>query len=467
MVRDAWLPIGYALPDGAKTKAILQEGPNWQIVGIQGGGCALVVREVLAHRWVDSGLLDGGHLRSFSFGQDKAREISFGEGNIVGPVQDCRSPKTKAEALAFATTLKATRAIDPNTPLQDAIYVEPLSRLLPTYSISSRTDDALVLGFWLTGGASIPATSFRRLQQSLSWLRAGDLKDIVVAAGFAIDQADSDNRLATRAVRDDADLNTLAAQKNLFSLPGRPTLEAFFREHILDLIENKARYKSLGIAFPSAFILHGPPGCGKTFAVERLAEYLGWPSFHIDASSVASPYIHETSRRIAQAFETAEKSAPSVLVIDEMEAFLAERDMSSGHHRVEEMAEFLRRIPEAAAKEILIVAMTNRLDMIDPAVLRRGRFDHIVEVGLAGEEELEALLCTLLEKLPKEGDVNPAALAKALSGRPLSDVAFIIREAARLAARAGQSRLGQAHLVAALKATQPRNQESQRRIGFV
>src|SRR5262249_44041135 len=153
----------------------------------------------------------------------------------------------------------------------------------------------------------------------------------------------------------------------------------------------KARYQPLGISFPSAIVLHGPPGCGKTFAVARLVEYLGWPSFHIDSSTVASPYIHDTSRKIAGMFNAAADSAPSVLVIDEMEAYLADRNsgIGSSHHRVEEVAEFLRRIPEAASNEVLIVAMTNRLDMIDPAILRRGRFDHIVEVGPAFEEEIE------------------------------------------------------------------------------
>src|SRR5581483_1194657 len=379
MVRDAWLPIGHLLPDGSKTKAVVQEGPNWQIVGIQGGGCALIVREMLAHRWIEAGLLEAGRLGFFSFGRDNVHEISFREGHIIGTVQNCRSPRTKAEALAFATALRATRSIDSDSPLQDAIYVEPLSRLLPTYSITSRSDDAVVLGYWLTGGAPIPATSFRRLQQSLTWLRPSDVKDVVVAAGLAVDESIPEDRVQARAVgRDDTNPKVASptAYRNPFALPGRPMLEAFFREHILDVIENKARYKSLGIAFPSAVILHGPPGCGKTFAVDRLLEYLGWPSFYIDASSVASPYIHETSRKIAQMFEVAAKSAPSVLVIDEMEAFLAERDIDLGHHRVEEVAEFLRRIPEAAGKEILIVAMTNRLDMIDPAILRRGRFDH-------------------------------------------------------------------------------------------
>jgi cell division protease FtsH len=195
----------------------------------------------------------------------------------------------------------------------------------------------------------------------------------------------------------------------------------------------------LGIEFPSAIILHGPPGCGKTFAVDRLIDYLGWPRFQIDASSVASPYIHETSKKVAEVFGKAMKNAPAVLVIDEMEAFLSERQsgMGSGQHHVEEVAEFLRRIPEAIKNRVLIIAMTNRIEMIDPAILRRGRFDHVVKVDMASEEEVRALLGKLVTDLPCENDIDVAILAKRLTGRPLSDVAFSVREGARLAARAG------------------------------
>jgi SpoVK/Ycf46/Vps4 family AAA+-type ATPase len=162
------------------------------------------------------------------------------------------------------------------------------------------------------------------------------------------------------------------------------------------------------------------------------------------------------------------ESAPSVLVIDEMEAFLSERDMAAGPHRVEEVAEFLRRIPEAVQNEVLIVAMTNRLDMIDQAILRRGRFDHVIKVDFASEQEVRALLEKLLSTLPKEADVDGEALAKGLGGRPLSDVSFVVREGARLAARSGRDRLNQASLLAALKSTPARDgQEPARRIGFI
>ena len=164
------------------------------------------------------------------------------------------------------------------------------------------------------------------------------------------------------------------------------------------------------------------------------------------------------------------QNAPSVLVIDEMEAFLADREMGSGHHRVEEVAEFLRRIPEATKNEVLIVAMTNRVEMIDPAILRRGRFDHVIKVDFASEVEVLSLLDKLLSSLPKEADVESRPLAHELAGRPLSDVAFVVREGARLAARSGKERLDQASLLEALRTTPAREREggeTKRRIGFI
>jgi SpoVK/Ycf46/Vps4 family AAA+-type ATPase len=180
--------------------------------------------------------------------------------------------------------------------------------------------------------------------------------------------------------------------------------------------------------------------------------------------------IDWVSKKISDMFENAMQNAPSVLVIDEMEALLADRESGGGgsHHRVEEVAEFLRRIPEAAKNEVLIVAMTNRVEMIDSAIMRRGRFDHVIKVDYANANEVLALLDKLLATLPKDNTVDAAPLAKKLAGRPLSDVTFIVRVGARLAARAGDDKLGQDFLLAALDDAPSRTEDgSGRHIGFV
>ena len=479
MALDAWLPIGFKLPDGAKVRAALFEGTDWQIYETMGGGRALVALDTLAQHWLDAGLIEEGTFSASQFGDRLLRSISCGTSQMLCPVSEAKSPDNKAEALSFALALKATRDIDAESPMQDALYVEKITRLLPTYSISSRTGDDVVLGYWLTGGTNIPATSFRRLRQSMSWLGAGHLKDVVQAAGFEVAEiiplerkpgAPAEKAEATPAENEEQVNHNEPEPDKVFELAGRPELASFFNEHIVDIVLHRDRYKALGIEFPSAVILHGPPGCGKTFAVDRLVDFLGWPSFQIDASSVASPYIHETSKKVAQVFDKAMENAPSILVIDEMEAFLADREMGSGHHRVEEVAEFLRRIPEVVKNDVLIIAMTNRIEMVDPAILRRGRFDHVVKVDFASEIEVQSLLDKLLSSLPKESDMDSKPLAKELAGRPLSDVSFVVREGARLAARSGKEKLDQASLLAALRASPAREREggdTKRRIGFV
>lgn len=476
---ENWLPIGFELPDGARCGRILHMDNSWQIVATCGDGIALIAKEELFSKWLDSGLVCDCELKPFTFGGDALREVSCSSNQILAPLADCRSPRNKSEALAFAIAFHDTRAIDSISPLQDAIYVEKLSRLLPSYGITSKTDDDIIIGYWLTGGVRVSAKSFRRLRQMLSWLGPGHLCDVVQTAGFAVSEVmplDEGVETTVQQIRNfetgcNAPASNAAIPKHeSFELPGRPALEKFFNEHVIDIVRHKERYSALGIGFPAAIVLHGPPGCGKTFAVERLIEYLGWPSFQIDASSVASPYIHETSKKVSDLFENAMQNAPSILVIDEMEAFLADREIGggTGHHRVEEVAEFLRRIPQASKNEVLIIAMTNRIDMIDSAILRRGRFDHVIKVDYANADEVLALLDTLISTLPKDHTVQTATLAKLLSGRPLSDVAFVVREAARLAAHSGFNQLGQEFLLDALKSSPSRCDEGlRRRIGIV
>jgi SpoVK/Ycf46/Vps4 family AAA+-type ATPase len=207
----------------------------------------------------------------------------------------------------------------------------------------------------------------------------------------------------------------------------------------------------------------------KTFAVERLVEFIDWPSYSIDSKSVGSPYIHETSKKISEVFDKAIDAAPSVIVIDEMESFLSDRRSgnSSGLHHVEEVAEFLRRIPEAIKNKVLIIAMTNLIEMIDTAILRCGRFDHIIEVGMPSRKEVASLLDSLLNKLPKADDLNVDTILETLTGKALSDSAFVIREAARLAAKSGKTVIDQNSIEAALNSLPKAQEKKSRRIGFV
>lgn len=456
MIKDSWLPIGYTILSDVAAGPVICEGDGYQIIAATGAAhVALLATDQLADYWLKNGLLTSGDMGKITFG-DQLISVITSDERTLSPLSDCLRPRNKSQMLVFAASVRRTRDKRVSVSLSNSIYCERLGLLLPLWDLAETPSDDVLLGQYVTGGLPLSVFSSRRILSLQPWLTEKDLRDVAEEAGLKIiDETDG-----TRHEEKPA--------KGLFTLVGRPDLESFFREHIIDIIEHSERYKTLGIDFPSAVVLHGPPGCGKTFAVERLVEYLDWPSFTIDSTSVGSPYIHETGRKIAEVFNSALNHAPSIIIIDEMEAFLTDRQIGSGSsaHRIEEVAEFLRRIPEAQKNHVLIFGMTNRIEMIDPAILRRGRFDHVIEVGMASSMEVDSLLRKLLSDRPCAADLPIEPTADRLAGRPLSDVAFVIREASRIAAKAGKDALDGQSLLSAMSSIEKSGSEEPKKIGF-
>lgn len=476
MKAKRWIPKGYDLNDGNIVRSFLASGDEWQIFDSYDGSKFLVTLPCLSNKWVEKGILEGTLFESFAFEEKLFSLFRSRKEFILAPLEEGDSLQNKLDGIAFSLALKKSRAIDQKSSFHDALYVEQYSRILPTWTMTPRLEDDVVLGKWLTGGVEISVSSFRRLSALTGWMPSDDLAQIVEAAGFEVPgdaailrkQHAKGNGRTTEVVNGKNEQNVTLEGKKTFSLPGRPQLEDFFNEHVIDVVFNSEKYRKLGIGFPSAIVLHGPPGCGKTFAVQRLVEFLDWPSFSIDSQSVGSPYIHQTSKKISEVFEKAIEEAPSVLIIDEMESFLSERGGSgaSGLYHIEEVAEFLRRIPEAGNNRVLVMAMTNMIDKIDPAILRRGRFDHVIEVGMPSREEVTPLLFSLLKKLPISEDLDVDNAIEKLTGSPLSDIAFLVREAARIAAKSGKSNIDQESLDAALERISNSTGQKTTRIGF-
>lgn len=475
-----WLPKGFVLPDGSQVLNVLESDNEWQIFDLSDGNKLLLVLPALLKKWIEKRLVDETLFASFCYEESYFSFLRIEKTFILSSLSGNESPGNKVDGLAFSLALKVSRQIDNESSFHDAIYVEQYSRLLPTWTMTPRVEDDVVLGKWITGGVEISVSSFRRLSRLTGWISSADLAQIVEAAGFDT-PADAEviwklNPKETESTAHHAqekhipneDSSRISRAKKTFSLPGRPQLEDFFNEHVIDIVFNSDRYRKLGIEFPPAIVLHGPPGCGKTYAVERLVEFLDWPSFYIDSKSVGSPFIHDTSKKISNMFEKAMEDAPSVLIIDEMESFLSERGGSgaTGQYHVEEVAEFLRRIPEAGKNRVLVVAMTNMIHTIDPAVLRRGRFDHVIEVGMPSREEVTPLLHSLLEKLPVADNLSLENAIDRMSGSPLSDVAFLVREAARLAAKLGKNEIDQHCLEKALEKIPQSREKRKPQIGF-
>lgn len=260
----------------------------------------------------------------------------------------------------------------------------------------------------------------------------------------------------------------LAPSPGPFSLPGRDELERFLNDHVVDLVNNHANYLALGIDFPSSFILEGPPGCGKTYAAERLAEHLGWTVFHVNSASIGSSYIHETSKKIEETFEKAAKAAPAIVIIDEMDAFTPDRASMahSNDHRHEEVASFLRCLQDAARHRVLVIGMTNLIDRVDPAIRRTGRMGTHITLGMPSLQEVEAVMSVALAKRPHE-DFPLTPFATQLLEHPLSDITAAVDTAAMAAARARRSMLTANDLTTAIETIDARHYAPMRAaIGF-
>ena len=444
-----WLPRGFQIQKEIMAGKLLSSGVEWQLYATNNEGYAVAVSSGLYKKWLELEALPQGLLNSAALPEREVWLAYDKHDRPIASVKDGPYPQNYQDAIAFAAALKKSRDMIPGASFEDAIYFERYSMILPTFE-GGEMDDQTVLCRWLASGVEISPDRFGRLSEIVSWMSPSALADVLERAGYSVSrdvalsigkeqrEKVSEKRPETRKQKN---TNPIADH---FSLPGRPALEEFFNEHVVDIVRNSERYQRMGIGFPSAVILHGPPGCGKTFAVERLIDFLGWPSYHIDSGSIGSPFIHDTSKKISEVFDLSQGGA---------------------QHRVEEVAEFLRRIPEATEKHVLIIAMTNMIDTIDPAILRRGRFDHIIEVQMPSKEEVNALLHHLLKEIPVSDDVDYDDISSRLAGHAMSDVTFIVKEAGRLAVKRDEDVISQSLLNDAVTLL-PKKKETIRKIGF-
>lgn len=414
------LPCGYKLESGQTVVKKIQVGNGWQIFTISDNGRLLVIEKDLAEINFINGVLPKTVFTFHTIDNNDYYFLESEERYELSHIKHSQVPKDLSEAKAFSFALTATRRLMPDVGFLDAIYIEKFSRLLIVGKgdIDSNTDD-LIFGRWITGGVNISINNLERIKK-LSGIEDTKLLDKMFIESGISEYVSS---------------NVKKSLKGNFQLIGRHSVEKFLIENVIDIIDNPEVYSNLGIEFPTPFVLYGLPGCGKTYAVDKLVDYLAFPLYQITSNTIGSPYIHETSKKVSEIFEDAIKNAPSIIVIDEMDSFLGTRSSDmAGQHHVEEVNEFLRLIPKAIENKVLIVGMTNQIEMLDPAVIRRGRFDFCIEVEMPSKQEIEEIFEYLISDLPHCLE-NKCELYNELYGRQPSDVAFVVKEAGRIAAR--------------------------------
>lgn len=212
---------------------------------------------------------------------------------------------------------------------------------------------------------------------------------------------------------------------------------------MVDFLRNPQKYTNLGARIPKGVILVGPPGTGKTLLAKAVAGEAGVPFFSISGSDFVEMFVGVGASRVRDLFEEAKKNAPCIVFIDEIDAVARRRGtgMGGGHdEREQTLNQLLVEMDGFGVNEgIIVMAATNRVDILDPAILRPGRFDRKVAVGRPDVKGREEILHVHSKEKPLGEDVDLVRVAKTTSGFTGADLENLMNEAAIIAAKEDHS----------------------------
>ena len=212
---------------------------------------------------------------------------------------------------------------------------------------------------------------------------------------------------------------------------------------IVDFLREPSKYVKLGARIPKGVILVGPPGTGKTLLARAVAGEAGVPFFSISGSDFVEMFVGVGASRVRDLFENAKKNAPCIVFIDEIDAVARRRGtgLGGGHdEREQTLNQLLVEMDGFGVNSgIIVMAATNRVDILDPAIMRPGRFDRKVSVGYPDVRGREEILAVHSKKKPLGDDVNLKQVAQTTAGFTGADLENLMNESAILAAKSGRS----------------------------
>jgi ATP-dependent metalloprotease FtsH len=233
---------------------------------------------------------------------------------------------------------------------------------------------------------------------------------------------------------------------------GQDTAVTELRE-VADFLSDTERYVTLGAQIPRGILVYGPPGCGKTLMARALAGESGATFYSISGSDFVEMYVGVGARRVRDLFKDARENAPAIVFIDELDSVGRRRSgtggagTGSGEEQGQALNQLLAEIDGfEPAEGVIVVGATNRPDVLDPALLRPGRFDRAVGLELPDERGRLNILKVHARGKPLSGDVDLASIAKRPVGMTGADLASLVNEGTLLAARARRSTIEAADL---------------------
>ena len=256
----------------------------------------------------------------------------------------------------------------------------------------------------------------------------------------------------------------LTSAKGFECIAGMEDLKRQLIADVINPLKHPENFKKFNVSIPNGIILFGPPGCGKTFIIRKLAEELGYNYFEVKHSDLATPYIHGSVSNIGKVFDVAKQNAPSLLFFDEISALLPNRvnlQEPGAPYKEEEVDEFLMQLNDAADSRILVVGATNYIDRLDPAAIRPGRFDKKIYVPPPDFDARKSLFKMGLSNRPFDKHIDFDYLAKITEGFTCADIIEdVVESAARAAANLNREQIDQALLQREIDRIGPKSTKS-------
>ena len=221
-------------------------------------------------------------------------------------------------------------------------------------------------------------------------------------------------------------------------------------QELVDFLRDPTKFQKLGGKIPRGVLMVGPPGTGKTLLARAVAGEAKVPFFTISGSDFVEMFVGVGASRVRDMFDQAKRQSPCIIFIDEIDAVGRHRGagLGGGHdEREQTLNQLLVEMDGFEGNDgVIVIAATNRPDVLDPALLRPGRFDRQVVVDLPDIRGREAILKVHMRKVPLDSDVDPLVLARGTPGFSGADLANLINEAALFAARYSDKKIDQTHL---------------------
>ena len=263
---------------------------------------------------------------------------------------------------------------------------------------------------------------------------------------FVINQAQGGGGKAMQFGKSKAKMLNEESKKYKFEDVAGADEEKAELEEVVEFLKDPRKFMQLGARIPRGVLLVGPPGTGKTLLAKAVAGEAGVPFFSISGSDFVEMFVGVGASRVRDLFEQAKKNSPAIVFIDEIDAVGRHRGagLGGGHdEREQTLNQLLVEMDGFGDNQgVIVIAATNRPDILDPALLRPGRFDRQVVVGTPDLKGREAILGVHTRKKPLEDDVNLETLAKTTAGFSGADLENLTNEAALLAARRDKTKIG-------------------------